>query len=158
MSNIVKSLALARRAIALLEAIPYSVVVLPARIATFSVFFRSGLVKIADWDATIHLVQEEYKVPLLPPEFAAHMAATMELGLSSLVLVGLFSRLSVLGLLGMVGVIQIFVEPMGWPDHIQWLAFMIFILWRGPGVFSLDQALARYFFSRGPQSSRDNCL
>jgi putative oxidoreductase len=42
----------------------------------------------------------------------------------------------------MMAVIQIFVEPTGWPDHIQWLAFMRFILWRGPGVFSLDQLLA----------------
>jgi len=53
-------------------------------------------VKIADWNATIQLFREEYKVPVLPPEIAAHMAAAMELGLSSLVLVGLFSRLSVL--------------------------------------------------------------
>ena len=59
-------------------------------VATFSVFFRSGLVKIADWSATIELFREEYKVPVLPPEFAAHMAATMELGLSSLVLIGYF--------------------------------------------------------------------
>ena len=95
-------LALARRTTGHLDTIPYSLVILPARIATFSVFFRSGLVKIADWNATIQLFREEYKVPVLPPEVAAHMAAAMELGLSSLVLVGLFSRLSVLGLLGMV--------------------------------------------------------
>jgi putative oxidoreductase len=48
----------------------------------------------------------------------------------------------------MVGVIQIFVEPMGWPDHIQWLGFMVFILWRGPGVLSLDHLLTRYIFPR----------
>ena len=139
-----KPLALAQRATALLNSIPYSIVILPARIATFSVFFRSGLVKIADWNATLQLFREEYKVPVLPPEIAAHMAAAMELGLSSLVLVGLFSRLSVLGLLGMVGVIQLFVEPMGWPDHIQWLGFMIIILCRGPGALSLDYLLTRW--------------
>jgi putative oxidoreductase len=143
MTLIAKPLALADRARRLIEAVPYSLVILPARIATFSVFFRSGLVKIADWNATLELFREEYKVPVLPPEIAAHMAAAMELGLSSLVLVGLFSRLSVLGLLGMVLVIQLFVEPMGWPDHIQWLAFMIFIVWRGPGAISLDALLLR---------------
>jgi len=143
MSIFEKPLALIQRAVSLLNEVPYSVLILPARVATFSVFFRSGLVKIADWSATIELFREEYKVPLLPPEFAAHMAATMELGLSSLVLIGLFSRLSVLGLLGMVCVIQLFVEPTGWPDHIQWLAFMIFILCRGPGIFSLDHLLTR---------------
>jgi putative oxidoreductase len=143
-----KSLSLAQRAASLLDGVPYSIVILPARIATFSVFFRSGLVKIADWNATLQLFREEYKVPVLPPEFAAHMAAAMELGLSSLVLLGLFSRLGVLGLLGMVTVIQLFVEPMGWPDHIQWLAFMVFILWRGPGAFSLDHLLVRRLFHR----------
>jgi len=152
MSITEKPLALARRAVALLNGIPYSAVILPARIATFSVFFRSGLVKIADWNATIQLFREEYKVPILPPEFAAHMAATMELGLSSLVLVGLFSRLSVLGLLGMVAVIQLFVEPMGWPDHIQWLGFMVFILWRGPGRLSLDYLLARALFGESTRN------
>jgi putative oxidoreductase len=149
MSMFETPLMLARRAIALLNSVPYSLVVLPARIATFSVFFRSGLVKIADWNATIQLFREEYKVPVLPPEFAAHMAAAMELGLSSLVLVGLFSRISVLGLLGMVSVIQLFVEPMGWPDHIQWLAFMIVILCRGPGVFSLDALIFGRFLRTG---------
>src|ERR1700754_787078 len=133
-----KAAGLVRRTFDGLDGIPYSLVILPARIATFSVFFRSGLVKIADWNATLALFREEYQVPVLPPEVAAHLSAAMELGLSSLVLVGLFSRLSVLGLLGMVVVIQLFVEPMGWPDHIQWLAFMIVILWRGPGVVSLD--------------------
>ena len=53
-------------------------------------------------------------------------------------LVGLFTRLSALGLLGMVAVIQTFVYPMAWPDHIQWLAFMLFIVCRGPGRLSLD--------------------
>ena len=38
----------------------------------------------------------------------------------------------------MVTVIQIFVYPEAWPDHIQWLAFMIFIVCRGPGAWSLD--------------------
>lgn len=148
MSILEKPFPLAGRAVALLNAIPYSVVILPARIATFSVFFRSGLVKIADWNATLQLFREEYKVPVLPPEFAAPMAATMELGLSSLVLVGLATRLGVLGLLGMVAVIQLFVEPMGWPDHIQWLGFMIVILCRGPGALSLDHLLARRLLPR----------
>src|SRR6201996_9485131 len=106
-----------RRAIDILNGTPYSLVILPARIATFSVFFRSGLVKISDWNATLALFRDEYKVPILPPEIAAHMAAAMELGLSTLVLVGFATRLSLLGLLGMVAVIQIFVEPGGWPDH-----------------------------------------
>jgi putative oxidoreductase len=71
------------------------------------------------------------------------MAASMELGLSTAILLGLFTRLSVLGLLGMVSVIQLFVYPEAWPDHIQWLGFMIVILCRGPGVLSLDHLIGR---------------
>lgn len=140
-----KPMALACRARALLNAVPYSVLVLVARIATFSVFFRSSLVKLDDWNATLSLFQNEYNVPVLPPQVAATLAASMELGLSTLVLVGLFTRLSALGLLGMVAVIQIFVYPMAWPDHIQWLAFMIVIVCRGPGSWSLDNLAVQSF-------------
>jgi putative oxidoreductase len=138
-----KPIALAQRAVVLLNSVPYDVLVLVPRIATFSVFFRSGLVKLADWNSTLLLFQNEYKVPVLPPDIAATMAASMELGLSSLVLVGLFTRLGVLGLIGMIAVIQTFVYPMAWPDHIQWLGFMVIILFRGPGKFSLDYLLGR---------------
>lgn len=128
-------------AISLLNATPYSVIILAARAATFSVFFRSFLVKISDWNATEQLFLNEYHVPILPPHIAAVMAATMESCLSTLVLVGLLTRLGVLGLLGMTTVIEVFVYPDAWPDHIQWLAFMIVILFRGPGRFSLDELL-----------------
>lgn len=145
MTFLQKPIALALWARDRLNAVPYSALVLVARIATFSVFFRSGLVKLDDWNATLSLFQNEYNVPVLPPEVAAKLAASMELGLSTLVLVGLFTRLSTLGLLGMVLVIQTFVYPMAWPDHIQWLAFMIFIVCRGPGVISLDNLAGRLF-------------
>lgn len=145
MTFLEKPFAIACRARAILSAVPYSALVLVARIATFSVFFRSGLVKLADWNATLSLFQNEYNVPVLPPQIAATLAASMELGLSTLVLVGLFTRLSALGLLGMVAVIQIFVYPMAWPDHIQWLAFMIFIICRGPGLLSLDHLACKIF-------------
>src|ERR1700721_65028 len=98
-----------QRVLSALDRIPYSVLILVARAATFSVFIHSGLQKLSDWNSTLMLFRDEYKVPLLPPEVAAYMSASMELGLSTLVLVGLFSRLSALGLLGMVAVIQLFV-------------------------------------------------
>jgi putative oxidoreductase len=85
----------------------------------------------------------EYHVPLLPPRFAAYMAASLELGCSCLILVGLLTRASVVALLGMVVVIQLFVYPGSWPDHIQWLAFMFVLLARGPGELSLDRLLFR---------------
>ncbi len=136
-------LGLVERILTLLNKAPFSLIILVARCATFSVFFRSGLVKISDWNATLMLFQDEYKVPILPPNIAATMAASMELGLSWFVLLGLFTRVGVLGYFGMIFVIQTFVYPMAWPDHIQWTGFMIFILCRGPGKFSLDHLIGR---------------
>ena len=124
-----------------LNAIPYSAIALIARAATFSVFFRSGTQKLSDWSSTLMLFQNEYHVPILPPNVAAYLAASLELGGSTLVLVGLFTRASVTALLGMTAVIELFVYPMAWPDHIQWLAFMFILLARGPGRISLDALL-----------------
>jgi putative oxidoreductase len=126
-----------------LDAIPYSLIALLARLATFSVFFRSGTQKLSDWNATLMLFANEYKVPVLPPGVAAHLAAGLELGGSVAILLGLLTRASVAALLGMVLVIEIFVYPGAWPDHIQWLAFMFILLARGPGAISLDALFAR---------------
>ena len=126
-----------------LDAVPWSALALVARIAVFVVFWRSGRVKLDDWPGTLTLFADEYKVPLLPPQWAAVMAAGMELGGSVLVLAGLGTRLVILLLLGMVAVIQTFVYPEAWPTHIQWLAFMLPLLVRGPGAISLDHLLWR---------------
>jgi putative oxidoreductase len=125
------------------DTIPYSLIALIARAATFSVFFRSGALKLSDWNSTLMLFRNEYHVPILPPDVAAYLAAGLELGASSLILVGLFTRASVAALLGMTAVIEIFVYPMAWPDHIQWLAFMFILLARGPGKLSIDALLFR---------------
>jgi putative oxidoreductase len=127
-----------RAGIGALDAVSYDVIGLIARAATFSVFIRSGTQKLSDWSSTLLLFQNEYHVPVLPPTFAAYMATTMELGCSSLILVGLLTRVSTLLLLGMTLVIQLFVYPDAWPTHIQWLAFMIVLVLRGPGRVSLD--------------------
>ncbi|MGA8051540.1 MAG: DoxX family membrane protein, partial [Burkholderiales bacterium] len=42
-------------------------------------FFSSGLTKIDSWDKTVFLFQEEYHVPLLPPELAAFLGTFGEL-------------------------------------------------------------------------------
>jgi putative oxidoreductase len=137
------AIALYQRTVALCERIPYSLLALVARVATFEVFWRSGTAKLDDWAGTLSLFTDEFKVPLLPPELAAQLAAGLELGGSVLVLVGIATRPAVLALLGMVAVIQIFVFPSAWPTHVQWLAFMLLLLAKGPGVISIDYVIAR---------------
>jgi putative oxidoreductase len=137
-----------RAAIGVLNAAPYDVIALIARAATFSVFIRSGTQKLSDWSATLMLFQNEYHTPVLPPAIAAYTATAMELGCSSLILVGLLTRVSTLLLLGMTATIQLFIYPDAWPTHIQWLAFMIVLVLRGPGRLSLDALIGPKLIGR----------
>ena len=63
-----------RAGIGALNAVPYDVIALIARAATFSVFIRSGTQKLLDWNSTLLLFQNEYHTPVLPPDVAAYMA------------------------------------------------------------------------------------
>ena len=126
------------------ERIPYSVVALVSRFALASVFWRSAQTKVSGLsirEETFYLFREEYKVPLLPPDVAAYLATIGEHVFSVLLLVGLASRLSALGLFGMTMVIQLFVFPDGWPEHILWVALQLLIVSRGPGAVSLDHLI-----------------
>jgi putative oxidoreductase len=129
----------------LAERIPYSIVALVARFAVASVFWRSGQTKVEGFldikDNTFFLFHEEYKVPLLPPDLAAYMATVAEHVFPVLLLAGLASRLSALGLMVMTLVIQLFVYPAGWPEHVLWFALLLLILARGPGALSLDHLI-----------------
>jgi putative oxidoreductase len=92
-------------------------------------------------EETFYLFQEEYKVPLLPPDLAAYLATIGEHAFSVLLLIGLASRLSALGLFGVTVVIQLFVFPDGWPEHILWISLQLLIISRGPGTISLDHLI-----------------
>jgi len=128
----------------LAERIPYSAVALVARFAVAGVFWRSGQTKVSGFalrEETFVLFQEEYKLPVLPPNLAAYLATTAEHVFPVLLVIGLASRLSALGLFGMTLVIQLFVYPGGWPEHILWFALLLLIIARGPGAISLDHLI-----------------
>ena len=125
--------------------IDHSLLAFAARAGIGAVFFLSGRTKVDGFltvnDSAYTLFREEYKVPLLPPEFAAHMTTYAEHLFPILLVLGLFTRLSALALLGMTVVIQIFVYPDAWPTHLSWAALMLYLIGRGAGPVSLDQAL-----------------
>src|ERR1700722_18745387 len=112
------------RVIPPLARVPYWLLATPLRTAAATVFWNSAMAKLANWDTTIALFTDEYAVPLLPPEIAAYMAATIELTTPVLLVLGLFPRFSALVLLGMTAVIEVFVYPLAWPTHIQWAAML----------------------------------
>jgi putative oxidoreductase len=135
-----------RAADALSSLVSHALLALAARVAVAAIFFLSGRTKV-DGVLTVNenayvLFREEYKVPLLSPEFAAHLAAYAEHLFPALLIVGLFTRLSALALLGMTAVIQIFVYPDAWPTHLSWATLMLYLIGRGAGPLSLDH-LAR---------------
>ena len=134
---------LASNAIEALDRVPLSLPQLLARLALAGVFFRSGMTKIANWDLTIQLFQDEYRVPILPADLAALMATSVELAVPVFLAAGFLTRLACLPLLGMTAVIQIFVYPASWPDHLTWTALSIFLLIRGAGAISLDHFIFR---------------
>jgi putative oxidoreductase len=134
-----------------LERFPLSILQLAMRIGVGAVFFRSGLLKIDSWQFTIQLFRDEYKLPLLDPVLAAQAATIVELGVPPLLFAGLATRLATLPLLGMIAVIQVFVYPNAWSDHLMWASALLLVLTRGPGAFSLDHVLARMRMARGHQ-------
>jgi putative oxidoreductase len=124
---------------------PQSLVELGLRTGVAAVFFKSGLSKIANWELTVQLFADEYAVPLLPPEIAAHLAAAAELTCPVLLALGLGARFGALALLGMTGVIQIFVYPESWAEHLLWASIFVYVLTRGAGKLSLDYAIKRLY-------------
>jgi putative oxidoreductase len=134
---------LTERTLDLLECVPLSIHLLLFRLAIASVFLPAGFLKLASWGSTIALFQDEYKVPVLPPVLAATMAATFEIGCSTLLIAGLATRFATLPLLGQVVTIQLFVYPQAWHEHLVWGAILFFLLTRGAGAVSLDHLISR---------------
>lgn len=118
---------------------------LVVRLGIASVFFMSGRTKVDGWltvtDGAYALFREEYRVPLIPPELAAHLATYAEHLFPLLLALGLFTRLSALALLGMTTVIQVFVYPDAWPTHLSWAGLLLYLAGRGGGSWSLDRVL-----------------
>jgi len=130
--------------VGLCDRIPHSFVALLARLILAIIFWRSGETKVTGWhlkDSAIYLFRHEYKLPLIDPVVAAHLAAFFEHLFPALLVIGLASRAAALGLLFMTLVIEIFVYPGAYVDHGLWAIATLVIISRGPGVFSLDHLI-----------------
>ncbi|MEE8439553.1 MAG: DoxX family protein [Micropepsaceae bacterium] len=128
-----------------LETLPLWPIQTLARIGVAAVFYNSARLKLQSWDITLLLFRDEYQVPLLSFDLAARLATVVEMGGAVLLFVGLFSRLATLPLLGVVAIIQIFVYPNAWGEHMTWTALLLIVLFRGAGPLSIDYLLSRQF-------------
>jgi putative oxidoreductase len=128
-----------------LARIPYWLCALALRVFPAAVFWQSGQTKVEGWHVTasaVYLFREEYRLPLIDPTIAAHLAAFAEYFFPLLLVIGLATRLSALALLLMTLVIQIFVYPGAWPTHGTWVACFLVLIAQGPGILSLDHVIA----------------
>ncbi len=133
-------------AVSVLKSIPNDLISYLARIGIGTTFFRSGMLKLDGWadGNTLTLFQEEYRLPLIPPEIAAYLATTAELSLPLLLFVGLGTRFAALALLVMTLVIEVFVYPNAFDTHGVWAVALLFLMKYGAGAFSLDSAIYGY--------------
>lgn len=127
---------------------PLSLILLGMRVAMGFVFFNAGLLKWNSFDFAVKLFADEYRLPLLPPELAARLAMTVELAVPLFLFAGLATRLATLPLIGMSLVIVTLVYPASWVESLLWGSVLVMILTRGPGVFSLDHLIERWFAAR----------
>jgi putative oxidoreductase len=125
--------------------LPMSLLLLVQRLGIAAIFFYSGRTKVEGWftitDSAYELFRTEYAGVPLPPEFATVMATVSEHLFPVLLVLGLFTRLSALALLGMTLTIQIFVYPDAWPTHLSWAGLLLPLVAMGGGKLSLDRLL-----------------
>lgn len=144
-----------QRLIAMMGLIPDSLIAVLGRFSIAAVFWQSGQTKIdglainfingeflIGWPhlsfSAKMLFADEYQLPLIPPEWAAVMAASAEHVFALLILIGLATRFSALALLVMTLVIQVFVYPGAYSTHGVWAAVLLYLMAKGPGKLSLD--------------------
>ena len=130
------------------------------RVYMADVFFRSGLVKIRNWDGTMYLFENEYRVPLLPPELAAWLGTFGELLFPPLLALGLAARfaalsLSVVNVMAVIAFWHVLAEnEAARMSHFYWGLLLLVTLCHGPGRLSLDYWLRKRFLA----SSGDSAL
>ena len=140
-----KSLALAERAG---RALGYGAPLadLAVRLFVAAVFFQSGLTKIANWNSTLSLFENEYAVPLLPPAIAAFLGTGVELFFPILLVVGFGTRFAAFALF-VFNIVAVVSYPdlgtAGLKDHQLWGLLLLVTLLHGPGAISLDRLLGR---------------
>jgi putative oxidoreductase len=123
-----------------------SVVSLIIRLYVANVFWKSGMTKIASWDTTLALFENEYAVPLLPSDVAAVLGTGAELFFPVLLFLGLGTRFAAFSLF-VLNIIAVISYPdlseAGRAEHLYWGMLLLVPIFYGPGKISIDQYLRR---------------
>ena len=123
---------------------------LAIRLYLANVFFKAGLTKIQSWSSTVALFENEYQVPLLPPEVAALLGTGAELFFPVLLALGLGGRFAAAALfvLNVVAAISYpDLSEAGRTEHFYWGFLLLITFFHGPGKLSVDHFIRRAFFA-----------
>lgn len=150
LKNLVLSISHLYRNVAIKISLLEPVALLAARCYVAWAFFASGLTKLRDWDSTLMLFEYEYQVPILPFELAAYLGTAAEIILPLLLIVGLASRFSALGLffVNIVAVISLEeIAPAAFAEHLLWGVLLIQVVIFSGGRFALDRFAEQRLFN-----------
>jgi putative oxidoreductase len=118
------------------------------RLYVARVFFNSGLIKIGNWTGTLGLFQNEFHVPLLPPQAAAVLGTACELGLPVFLALGLGTRAAAFALF-IFNIVAVISYPglsdAGLKDHMLWGTMLLVTIFYGPGKIAIDEWLRRRY-------------
>jgi len=126
------------------------VALLAARFYVGWAFFASGLTKLRDWESTLTLFEYEYQVPILPFELAAYLGTAAEIVLPLLLITGLGSRFSALGLfvVNIVAVISLEdIAPVAYAEHVLWGVLLAFVFIFNGGRLAVDRLIENKIFN-----------
>lgn len=126
------------------------------------VFFKAGWWKVSNWEQNLSLFESEYRTPFLSPATAAILGTAGELVLPVFLWLGLYGRLSALGLsvVNAVAVISYahVLLAAGFEgaiaQHKLWAFMLLMLAIYGPGKLSVDYLLSRQLLRvRGEQTA-----
>jgi putative oxidoreductase len=133
---------------------------LAIRLYVAQVFFRSGLLKIGNWEGTLYIFENEYRVPLLPPEAAAWLGTFAELFFPVFLALGLAARfaaaaLFVFNIVAVVSFWHVLGENQAaLNSHWYWGVLLAVTIFHGPGKLSLDHWIwNRFGWRQSPVSA-----
>jgi len=114
-------------------------------------FWKSGWLKVTNWDQTLDLFHDEYHVPLLPPDVAACAGAFGELFFPTLLFLGLFGRVGAIGgfavnAMAVISYRQVLLADgfeAALAQHVLWGFMFLLLTVFGPGWIAVDTWLAR---------------
>lgn len=155
MNGLARFVSFSQRVVIALESLQ-PLALLAARLSVAQAFFASGLTKIRDWDTTLALFEDEYHVPLLPPDVAALLGTGGELVLPVLLALGLAGRFGALGL-SVVNVVAVLslaeIAPAALQQHVLWGSLLAGLVLWGPGRWSLDRFIAPRLLAHAPATA-----